>query len=157
MSAMSHHNGPHQDDDLMKILKQALTIAEGEEARLLAAAKAAFTWRTLDEELELLSLSYDSAMFEAAVVRSDHHQPSRMLVFENDDLVLQLEAHSDVLMGQLIPPCAGTVVLENPQGRVGEARADDAGIFLLRRATRGGPVRLRVEAQPAMTTEWLPF
>jgi hypothetical protein len=114
MSAMSHHNGPHQDDDLMKILKQALTIAEGEEARLLAAAKAAFTWRTLDEELELLSLSYDSAMFEAAVVRSDHHQPSRMLVFENDDLVLQLEAHSDVLMGQLIPPCAGTVVLENP-------------------------------------------
>ena len=142
------------DDALMRALKEAVNAAGDEDARLLAAAKAAFTWRTVDEELELLSLSYDSATAEAVAVRGAPGVSSRMLVFQNDDLILELEIGSDVVMGQLVPARTDTILLEGPDGPIAEAQVDDAGFFLLRRPA-GGPIRLRLDGDAGLTTEWL--
>jgi hypothetical protein len=152
--------GPTQwdrsDDDLMGELKEALEEAGSVPPDVVEAAKAAFTWRTVDEELEMLTLTYDSVMTASSLVRGAG-SPERMLVFESDDLTMEVEVNDDVLMGQVVPAHHGRVILEDAQGPVQEAEADDGGFFLLRRPT-GSPVRFKwIGGDTRVATEWLPI
>ena len=143
------------DDDLMGELKEALEEARSVPPDVMEAAKAAFTWRTVDEELEMLTLAYDSAMADVGV--RGVGSPERMLVFEGSDLTLEVEVNDDVLMGQVVPALPGRVILQNPQGSLHETEADDGGFFLFRRPA-SSPVRFKwIGAEIRVVTAWLPI
>jgi hypothetical protein len=143
------------DDDLMAELKRALDEADDVPADLAAAAKAAYTWRTVDEELEMLLLSYDSAVAETAHVRAAG-TAARMLVFESAGLSIELEVADDVLMGQVSPAADGRLVIEDPHRVLQEVETDDGFFQLAKPATN--PVRFTwVSGDTRVTTEWLPL
>jgi hypothetical protein len=142
------------DDDLMAELQQALQEAQDIPAELAEAARASYTWRTVDEELERLTLAYDSAMADAAHVRAAG-SAARMLVFESDDVTIEIEVSDDVLMGQVVPTGPGRVVVEDPKGALEEVEADDGGFFLLRRPATT-PLRFTwVAGDTRVVTEWV--
>lgn len=137
----------HSDDDaLMRELKEAVTREQAVTEPILQAAKDAYDWRgvdaDLDLELELLSLSFDSLLADAVGVRGPAAEASRILVFDGEDLTVELEVGEDVLMGQVVPASPARVTLECAGGEVDETDADEAGFFLLRRPAHG-PIRLK--------------
>ena len=151
--------GQHWYDDdeaLLAELRQAVDVGDDPAAaRLIADAKACFTWHTVDEELELLTLSHDSSLTQGAF-RSATSQGPRMLVFENDEVTVEIQVGSDTLIGQVVPVTPATVLLEQVGGAVTETQPDDAGFFLFRRPPDGA-VRVRIRTEPELVTEWLPI
>ena len=146
---------PNGDDDLLDELRDALAQQPPVPDAVMDAAKAAFEWRTIDEELELLSLSYDSSLEQTVMLLGPALDSPRMLVFDGEDLTIELEVGDDVVMGQVVPPHADRIVLESADGRLLETDADDAGFFLLRRPPRG-PVRLQWHGQgSSVVTQWM--
>ena len=146
---------PNSDDALLEELRDALAQPPSVPDAVLDAAKAAFEFRTIDEELELLSLSYDSSTDQSVAVRGPAVDTPRMLVFDGEHLTIELELGEDVVMGQVVPPHADRIVLEGADGRRLETDADEAGFFLLRRPPRG-PVRLHWHGQGArVVTQWM--
>jgi len=156
MSNMDPTTGNSGDDDLMLELKEALAAERPAPDHLMEAAKAAFEWRRLDEELKQLSLSYDSSEADLAGVRGPASTAPRMLVFDGEDVTVELELGTEVLMGQVVPAVYRRITLECADGRVDEADTDDVGVFLLRRPTRG-PIRLRCQQGRNLdvVTEWM--
>ena len=63
------------DDALMDELQEALRAARSVPPRVVEAARSAYAWRSIDEELELLTLSYDSSLAETTLVRSQAAGP----------------------------------------------------------------------------------
>ena len=80
-----------------------------------------------------MTLTFDSLLSDAAGVRGPGSDSPRMLVFDGEDLTIEIEVGSDVLMGQIVPGRSEQVIVETADGHVDEATADDAGFFLLRR------------------------
>ena len=110
-----------------------------------AAARDAFSWRTIDEELA--ELTRDSADEEAgALVRGPGG--ARQLSFESPRVEIELEVvatgdRERRLEGQLLPPGAATVAVERPGEAGVSVQADDLGRFVLENL-RAGVVRLHV-------------
>lgn len=145
------------DDALMNTLAQALgTDDEASLDNLTEDARACFTWHDVDRDLELLTLSHDSSLTRAAFRGAPTHA-ARMLVYENDDVTVEIEVGTDTLMGQVVPAGLTSIVLEHAHGGTAATQADDAGYFLFRRPERRGPVRLRLPlpSNPDLVTEWL--
>lgn len=154
---MDPRNRDTSDAELMLELKQAVAGERSAPDHVMEAAKAAFDWRGLDEEMELLSLSYDSSLADAVGVRGPGTAAPRMLVFDGEHVTIELELGSDVLMGQIVPAEPHRIILESADGQVDETDTDDAGVFLLRRPAKG-PVRLRCQHQGmGVVTEWMPI
>lgn len=128
------------DDDLMEELRAALT-PDPVPVGVVAAVRASFTWRSVDEELaELLS---DSADLALTGVRGTG---DRRLSFEAPQLVIEFVLvpgpRGSRLEGQLAP--AGTARIEVRHGsELTEIEADDHGRFVLD-GVRNGPLALRV-------------
>src|SRR4051794_39204771 len=96
-------NAWHTDDDaLMQELREAVASERSAPDHVMAAAKAAFDWRRLDDELELLTLSSDSSLADSPSVRASALDAPRMLVFDGDHVTIELELGPDVLMGQVV-------------------------------------------------------
>jgi len=142
MSNMDPGMWHHDDDALMQELTEAVARERAVPEHVMQAAKDAFEWRGVDAELELMSLSFDSLLTDAVGVRGPGPDSPRMLVYDGEDLTIEIEVGKDVLMGQVVPAGSDLVVLECADGRVDEAHADDAGFFLLRRPAQG-PIRLK--------------
>jgi len=113
-----------------------------------AAARDAFAWRTIDEELA--ELTRDSADDEAGVlVRGPGGGGgARLLSFESARVEIELEVvatgdRSRRLEGQLLPPGAATVTVERPGESGLYVEADDLGRFVLE-GLRAGVVRLHL-------------
>jgi hypothetical protein len=142
------------DESLLSELRAALADPGPAPERMVAAARAAFAWRDLDEELELLTLAYDSALEDAAVLRDAQPLTTRTIVFEGDGLSLEVELGTG-LTGQLIPPQAGRVVVLGPGEAAVEATTDPTGCFRLARPA-AGRIRIRCEsAGGTWATGWL--
>jgi hypothetical protein len=128
------------DDDLMAELRTALR-PDPVPAAVLEAARASFTWRSVDEELaELLS---DSADLVLTGVRGTG---DRRLAFEAPQLVIEFVLvpgpRGSRLEGQLAPP--GPARIEVRHGtETTEIEADEQGRFVLD-GVRNGPLALRV-------------
>ena len=109
------------------------------------AARTAFTWRTVDDELA--ELMRDSAEEEAgALVRSGGGP--RQLSFESPRLGIELEVvatgpRERRLDGQLLPPAAMTVTVERPGEDPVSVQADELGRFSLD-GLKAGVMRLHV-------------
>jgi hypothetical protein len=113
--------------------------------RLDDAARAAFTWRTVDAELA--DLMRDSAEEEAgALVRSG--SGPRQLSFESPRLGIELEVvatgpRERRVEGQLLPPAPVTVTFERPGEDPVSVQADELGRFSLD-GLKAGVMRLHV-------------
>ncbi len=109
------------------------------------AARAAFGWRTIDEDLaELMRDSADEGV-EAGVRGADG---PRQLSFESPALGIELEVVSTGprerrVEGQLLPPSEATVTIERPGEDSVSVQADELGRFVLD-GLRAGVVRLHV-------------
>jgi hypothetical protein len=128
------------DDDLMLELRNALS-PDPVPSTVIEAARASFTWRSVDDELaELLS---DSADLALTGVRGTG---DRRLSFEAPQLVIEFVLvpgpRGSRLEGQLAP--AGPARIEVRHGsETTEIDADDHGRFVLD-GVRNGPLALRV-------------
>ncbi len=140
------------DDRLLEDLGAALRAAGPAAEKLLAGADAAYEWRTVDAELA--TLSYDSLLDRDSLLRGSA-PISRSLVFQGSTMSVDVELNVDALVGQLVPPTVGEVVLLGIAGELGRTRADELGSFTLVAPARG-PIRLLCETSAGrLVTEWL--
>lgn len=148
-------NDKSPDDELVEELGAVLESADPVPADVLAAAKASFTWRTIDAELA--ALAFDSATDELAGVRSEGGD--RQLTFRTDEVEIVVMVHGGDgrrLSGQLIPPQRATVELRSAAGvQTADVAAD--GVFAFTDIP-SGPTSLRCslgDGAEAIATDWL--
>jgi hypothetical protein len=139
------------DSDLERVLGDTLAAGREVPEEWREAARAAYTWRTVDEEL--LSLTHDSLQEAGVAVRGD--EEPRTLEFSGAGLTLEVERDGRRVAGRLAPPAAGEVVLELPDGERRSVLADESGFFVLD-TVEDGLVRFAVRAgQQRLVTEWV--
>jgi len=139
------------DDRLLDELRAALRRAGAPTPTMIAAGRAAFSWRSVDAELA--APVHDSQTTEVAGVRGPAAEP-RTLVFQGAQVSVELERTSSCLAGQLVPPTAGEVTLWGPDGELAAVTADDLGCFEVERPP-SGLVRLRCRTSSAdLLTDW---
>lgn len=153
------------DDALAEDLGDALAEADLAQ-RVTATAATAFSAHrgmlaaraNLDLELMLLTLVYDSHdSTEAPAVRDRSGGSSRTLVFESEDLGVEVEIESAGIEGQLIPPRAGRVTLRSADQTIATAETDEVGYFRFD-VHPSGPLRLECTNESGTcVTEWLPW
>ena len=147
---------PRRDDySLLTELGEALAAAGEVTDEMRRAAAAAYTWRSIDDELALASLVFDSDLDEARLVRDTGSEPVRHVVFERGDIAVDLEISHDGLLGQLAPPESVDVVVQLRDGTQVLAQADELGLFSLSPAPTQ-PFRLRATvAGTRLVTDWV--
>ena len=139
------------DESLLEDLRDAVMGHPDEvPAEFIEAARAAFTWRTIDAEL--LAISYDSVMDDELMARARATMTARQLVFDADGVSLQVEVTEAGITGQLVPPRSARVELLTPGGVVEEASTDELGCFLMGPPPRG-PIRFRLDG--STLTDWI--
>lgn len=139
------------EGDLDAVVRQALAADHEVPAEWRQAARAAYTWRSVDQEL--LELTYDSRLDAEVAVRGDGG--GRTLEFAGGGLTLEVELTGGRVLGQLGDPAAGEVTLEWADGRSLTADADGSGFFSVD-GVDPGPVRFAVRSGDArLVTEWV--
>jgi hypothetical protein len=142
------------DDELMRDLRTALQ-ARVVDDRTMAAARVAYSWLTVDAELELARIRYDSCLDEPVTVRSQPAESPRTLSFRGKRYGVEIELSEGGIEGQLIPPQAGRVTLLTSAGRHATTTADVVGCFAFLSLPRG-PVRLECLTEAGkFKTEWV--
>ncbi len=143
----------HQDDDeLMAMLAAAQQEVAEVSDRSRAAARAAFAWRTIDEEL--MELTFDSRIHDEVLVRGAP-EGATVVGFQGAELSLELERDDDQLMGQVVPAVKCRVTLVTRAGDGLTVHADESGFFIFP-FTGEGPCRLRVQVGDRVeSTTWL--
>ena len=123
-------------------------------AGVVTAAKAAFAWRNVDEELA--ALVYDSAD-ETAQLAGVRGGSARQLTFSADGLTIELEVGGSArgVVGQLVPAQAASIEVRHEAGSSFVA-SDDLGRFGIERVP-DGPVSLRLRAAGGgrIATDWV--
>ena len=142
---------PFDDDEvLLRDLGDAVADSRAVTDRARAAARAAFAWRTLDDEL--LELDHDS---DSAGVLVRGMVTARVLGFRGRDVTLEVELDRGQLTGQVIPGQACRVSVVTPAGDRWEVLSDESGVFM-RPLEVSGPVRFVVEIDGrARGTTWV--
>jgi hypothetical protein len=150
------------DEALMAAIRGGLTLAEAVPPEVTAAAKASFTWRTIDAELASLTFDSGSEAAELAGVRGG--DGPRALTFEYEDVVVEVEvddaADGRTVVGQIDPPTVEWIeVHQAASGEPLRLEADDRGRFRAR-GIGTGPFRLlcrfRAGARfPMLLTDWV--
>src|SRR5262245_29199293 len=77
---------------------------------------------------EMASLTFDSSLEQVRLVRAESGH-ARVLIFTATELSLELELMADRVVGQIVPPGPGEVVVETPDGGSFRIEADDIGFF----------------------------
>lgn len=143
------------DESLLAELRDALAEAGPVTEQMRAAGRAAYSWRSIDAELELASLVFDSQVHAGRLVRDDDGQKPRALVFEGTGMSVQLELSPDGMIGQLVPASTGDVVVRWHDGGAEQLEADEVGIFSLSPPpTRPFRVEARAEGR-GIVTGWI--
>jgi hypothetical protein len=138
------------DEELLAELREA--VAEADEVTELQreAARAAFTWRTVDAELA--ELLHDSAL-ESAAVRGD--DTARTLSFASGPLTLEVEIDGDTVRGQVVGAAAESVLLQRSTADDQPLEVDPSGFFRFD-GVSAGPVRFVVKAGDwTLTSPWV--
>lgn len=146
---------PDDDNELLSELGAALRSAGPTSDDDLERARATFTWRTVDSELALAALVYDSSVQDRPLVRSGVGANGRTLIFEGATLLVEVDAGGEVLTGRVVPPARADISLMAASGTVGRTTTDDMGQFTLT-TPPSGPVRLFCRmATMRLVTDWV--
>jgi len=148
------HDELWDDERLLRELAEALADPGDLLPLLVRQGYEIFGWRTVEAELALASLDFDSRLVEPLEVRSQGEE-LRLLVFNAAPLSVELEVSRQRVTGQIVPPSRGCVVVETTAGPLVRVEADDVGFFRLP-ALGEGPVRLRCETGTSrLVTDWV--
>ncbi|MDQ3151500.1 MAG: hypothetical protein M3R63_07215 [Actinomycetota bacterium] len=146
---------PADDNQLLMELGEALRSAGPITDDDLGRARAAYTWRTVDDELALAALVYDSSIQDRPLVRGEAVPGGRTLIFEGDAVSVEVDATPDALLGRVVPPGRADISLFSIDGTISETTADDMGSFVLTTAP-SGPVRFLCRtATMRLITDWV--
>jgi hypothetical protein len=133
------------DEELLAALGDAMKARQEVPDWFVETGKNAFAWHNIDAELA--QLTYDSSVDAdqgqvagAAAVRSEAAS-IRALTFTSTHLSLELEVASESLLGQVIPPQAGTLEVHTTAG-VTSSPVDEIGCFAVD-PIPASPFRLR--------------
>lgn len=141
------------DDELLRELRAALQEPPVDE-RYIRAAQAAFIWRTVDSDLEILSLETGLPAGDTAQVRAAGPGAPRTFAFYGKRLSVEIEIDEDGIVGQLTPPGPARVTLVTTDGPQAAADADEVGCFTLP-PPPPGPMRLDCQrGTDRFLTEW---
>lgn len=139
------------DSDLERVLGDALTSEREVPDDWREAARAAYAWRTVDQEL--MALTHDSLTDAGAAVRGEADQ--RVLEFGAGGLSLEVERDGRQLAGRLVPATVGELTLESTTGDRRTTGTDESGFFLLDGVDEA-LVRFVVRAgERTLVTEWV--
>jgi hypothetical protein len=141
------------EEQLLAELRAAMFERDPSQDEMIRAAKEAFAWRGVDEQVEMLLLSFDSLASDQTLVRGPSAEAARVLVFDSENATLELEVTTDVLIGQAVPGDRQRISVEGRHGRIDETETDGSGYFLLRRP-RENPVRFVLHSTPRLVTDW---
>jgi hypothetical protein len=142
------------DDQLLAALGEAVRARREVPEWFVETGKNAYAWHNIDAELA--QLTYDSSRDEdtVAAVRSEAAS-IRALTFTSPQLSIELEVASDSLLGQIIPPRAGTLEVHTTAG-VTTSPVDEIGFFTVE-PTPASQFRLRFRATDGLDvlTGWI--
>ena len=141
------------DDQLLAALGGAIRARQAVPDALVEVGKGAYAWHHIDAELA--QLTYDSGTDRIAAVRSETASV-RALSFASAHLSMELEVTEDCLLGQVIPPRAGTLEAQTGAGASTETMVDEIGCFAVD-PTPASPFRLRFRAADGtdVLTGWI--
>ena len=111
------------------------------------------------EELEWHEVEHD-AVAACTIVEYGHDwradpDDARVLIFTASPLSLELEVLAGHIVGQIVPPGPGEILVETSDGATFQVDADDIGFFDLSSGPRGS-VRLRcVTPTGRLITDWV--
>ncbi|WBB52603.1 hypothetical protein [Verrucosispora sp. WMMD573] len=146
---------PVDDDRLQAELGAALWDAGGVPEEYVTAARAAFAWRTVDAELTLAELIFDSASEAEPAGLTRSAGSARTLSFRGGPVVVEIEVTDAGIVGQLSPTGGGRVSARTSSGIYEEAPVNAVGLFSLG-APPPGPIQLRADAGGHMVvTDWV--
>lgn len=120
------------DEELLAALGQARRAREAVPDWFIETGKNAYAWHNIDAQLA--QLTYDSHSDRerdrdlVAAVRSETAS-IRALTFTSPHLRLELEVTEDALLGQVIPPRAGTLEVQTTAGIIATTPVDEIGCF----------------------------
>ncbi|MDH3682095.1 MAG: hypothetical protein OEV40_19350 [Acidimicrobiia bacterium] len=138
------------DDLLLAELRQAVNAADPVPGRLLDSAKAAFTWRTVDQELAHLQFDSLADADSEVAVRSAR---TVRLSFATERAAVEVEVDDAGLVGQIVPPPDGLRVLLRSGDRI-DVSVDEVGQFATDRPPTS-PIRLEATfGELVVITEW---
>ena len=128
------------DEQLLAALGEAIRAEQAVPEWLVETGKNAYAWHNIDAELA--RLTYDSLIDRerAAAVRSEAAS-IRALTFTSARLSIELEVNETSLVGQIIPPRAGTLEVHTTAG-VTSSPVDEIGCFVVE-PIPSSPFRLR--------------
>jgi hypothetical protein len=136
---------------LRNVIDRADPVPQG----VIDAARAAYTWRTIDAELA--ELTADSAMATAGVRSTS---APRLLTFEGAGIEVEVEitqtGSTRHLSGQLVPVGPAQIAVRWSGGSQ-EATADDLGRFAVDRVPAGSVslAIVRAGADQPIVTSWI--
>jgi hypothetical protein len=142
------------DEQLLAALGEAIRAREEVPAWFIETAKSAYTWHTIDAELAQLTYDSQRDTARAAVTRSENAS-IRALTFTSAQLSIELEVTENSLLGQVIPPRAGTLEVHTKAG-VANLPVDEIGCFTVE-PIPASPFRLRCRTDDGadVLTGWI--
>jgi len=142
------------DEQLLAALGDALRARQEVPEWFVETGKNAYAWHNID--VELAQLTYDSLVDreQAAAVRSEAAS-IRALTFTSARLSIELEVSESSLVGQIIPPRAGTLEVHTTAG-VTSSPVDEIGCFVVE-PIPSSPFRLRCRTEDGadVLTGWI--
>jgi hypothetical protein len=130
------------DDELLAALGEAIRAREEVPEWFVETGKNAYAWHNIDAELALLTYDSDSDRDRDLVTAVRSETASiRALTFTSARLSIELEVGEGSLLGQIIPPRAGTVETHTRAG-VTTSPVDEIGSFAVE-PIPASPFRLR--------------
>jgi hypothetical protein len=144
------------DEELLAALGDAMRARQAVPEWFVETGKNAYAWHNIDAELAQLTYDSDSDTdrSRAAAVRSEAAS-IRALAFTSSHLRLELEVTESSLIGQIIPPRAGTLEVHTTAG-VTSSPVDEIGCFAVD-PKPASPFRLRCRTEDGddVLTGWI--
>ena len=144
------------DEELLAALGEALRARQAVPGWFVETGKNAYAWHNIDAELAQLTYDSDSDADRdlAAAVRSETAS-IRALTFTSTRLSIELEVAESSLIGQIIPPRAGTLEVHTTAG-VTSSPVDEIGSFVVD-PIPSSPFRLRCRTEDGtdVLTGWI--
>ena len=143
------------DEQLLAALREAIKARQAVPSWFIETATNAYAWHNIDAELAQLTYDSEGDVDRAAAMRSETAS-IRALTFTSPHLTLELEVTERSLLGQIIPPRAGTLEVQTGAGATTTTTVDEIGCFVVD-PIPASPFRLRCRTADGMDvlTGWI--
>jgi hypothetical protein len=145
------------DERLLGELRGLLQRSDQVPEHVVEAAKASYSWRTIDAELA--ELTHDSLVDAQAVTVRGQTGP-RALTFEASDVSIEVEVAASGsgrrLLGQVLPPQRARIDVRQHDSEIRTVDSDDLGRFAIDNlGQRPLSLRCHLSGRRPVLTDWV--